>query len=288
MKHVLSLALIGSISLFYVYCDEEAPPLPTNNILLGKEHIDLVQNANQLPEESQDNGFVSAFTASFLMILASEIGDKTFFIAAIMSMTYSRIVVFSGAIGALAVMTVLSVFLGWITQIVPRIIVFWFSTALFFVFGVQGLWGGYKMSPNEGAEELEEAQAEVQKSELDLQATTVSGSLETGNLIGGSNMKKSMSYTTLIFMKAFSLTFLAEFGDRSQISTIALGAVKDASGVIIGGIAGHCICTGIAVIGSKFLAMKVSVRAMTIIGGITFIAFAIFNIASEFFWTYSN
>ena len=32
----------------------------------------------------QGNGFTPSFVASFLMILACEIGDKTFFIAAIM------------------------------------------------------------------------------------------------------------------------------------------------------------------------------------------------------------
>ena len=35
-------------------------------------------------------GFFHAFVASFSVIIVSEIGDKTFFIAAIMAMKYSR------------------------------------------------------------------------------------------------------------------------------------------------------------------------------------------------------
>lgn len=53
-------------------------------------------------------GFVHAFIASLSVIIVSELGDKTFFIAAIMAMRHSRITVFTGAISALALMTVLS------------------------------------------------------------------------------------------------------------------------------------------------------------------------------------
>ena len=38
----------------------------------------------------------------------SELGDKTFFIAAILAMRHSRLLVFGGAISALGLMTVLS------------------------------------------------------------------------------------------------------------------------------------------------------------------------------------
>lgn len=53
-------------------------------------------------------GFVHAFVASFSVIIVSELGDKTFFIAAIMAMRHMRLTVFGGAIAALALMTVLS------------------------------------------------------------------------------------------------------------------------------------------------------------------------------------
>lgn len=53
-------------------------------------------------------GFLHAFVASLSVILVSEIGDKTFFIAAIMAMRHPRLIVFGGAISALALMTVLS------------------------------------------------------------------------------------------------------------------------------------------------------------------------------------
>ena len=55
-----------------------------------------------------DRGFIHAFVASISVIIVSELGDKTFFIAAIMAMRHARTTVFFGAISALFLMTVLS------------------------------------------------------------------------------------------------------------------------------------------------------------------------------------
>lgn len=55
-------------------------------------------------------GFIHAFAASLSVIIVSELGDKTFFIAAIMAMRYNRVTVLAGAMLALGLMTCLS---GW-------------------------------------------------------------------------------------------------------------------------------------------------------------------------------
>lgn len=43
--------------------------------------------------------FVSATVNSLMMILVTEIGDKTFFIAAVLAMRHGRLVVYAGAMG---------------------------------------------------------------------------------------------------------------------------------------------------------------------------------------------
>ena len=53
-------------------------------------------------------GFMHAFIATLSVIVVSELGDKTFFISAIMAMRHSRIVVFAGAMAALSLMHVMS------------------------------------------------------------------------------------------------------------------------------------------------------------------------------------
>jgi putative Ca2+/H+ antiporter (TMEM165/GDT1 family) len=69
-------------------------------------------------------------------------------------------------------------------------------------------------------------------------------------------------------------------GDRSQIATIALAASKNPYGVIIGGLIGHALCTGMAVVGGRMLAAKISEKSVAIVGGSLFIFFAI----TSFIW----
>ena len=119
-----------------------------------------------------DYSFLHAFIASISVIIVSELGDKTFFIAAIMAMRHSRVIVFTGAISALGLMTVLSVFLGYATTIIPRKYTFYISTALFAIFGLKMLKEGYDMDPNEGQEELEEVSAELKKKEAEVKVAS--------------------------------------------------------------------------------------------------------------------
>lgn len=114
---------------------------------------------------NSDVGFVHAFVASFSVIIVSELGDKTFFIAAIMAMRHPRLTVFAGAIAALALMTVLSAVFGMAATIIPRVYTFYISTALFALFGLKMLKDGYYMSATEAAEELEEVQSDLRKRE---------------------------------------------------------------------------------------------------------------------------
>lgn len=71
------------------------------------------------------------------------------------------------------------------------------------------------------------------------------------------------------------MTFLAEWGDRSQLTTIILGAREDPFGVTCGGVLGHAMCTGLAVVGGRLIATKISVKTVTIIGGVVFLIFAL-------------
>lgn len=221
-------------------------------------------------------GFIHAFVASISVIIVSELGDKTFFIAAIMAMRYNRLTVLAGAMLALGFMTCLSVLFGFATTIIPRIYTYYVSTALFAIFGVRMLREGLRMSPDEGQEELEEVQAEIKKKDEELQRTKLANGapdIEAGSGTA-SPQGKWHGFISPIFLQALTLTFLAEWGDRSQLTTIILAAREDPFGVAVGGTLGHCLCTGLAVIGGRMIAQKISVRTVTIIGGIVFLAFA--------------
>ncbi|MBW4685787.1 MAG: TMEM165/GDT1 family protein [Komarekiella atlantica HA4396-MV6] len=198
---------------------------------------------------------LTAFTAGLLLITVSELGDKTFFIAVILAMHHSRRLVFIGVTAALAAMTILSVLLGQTAALLPKIYIHYAEIALFFVFGIKLLYEASKMSASTcDTEVVEEAKAAVEQADLQLP-------------------KRKTPLAILI--EAFVLTFMAEWGDRTQIATIALAAGNNPIGVTVGAILGHAICAAIAVIGGKMIAGRISERQLTFAGGCLFLIFGV-------------
>ncbi|KAL3824070.1 hypothetical protein ACJIZ3_020099 [Penstemon smallii] len=213
---------------------------------------------------------IQGFTKSLAMTVLSEIGDKTFFAAAILAMRYPRRLVLSGCLGALIVMTILSVVVGWAApNLIPRKWTHHITTVLFLGFGLWSLWDAF----NEGeAEDL----AEVEK-ELDANMKTSNG--EKNNKDADDLKKQSRPFLTQCFspilLKAFSITFFGEWGDKSQLATIGLAADENPLGVVLGGILGQALCTTAAVLGGKSLAKQISEKIVALSGGVLFIVFGI-------------
>lgn len=107
---------------------------------------------------SHEDSLLTSFTTSFLAILVCEIGDKTFFLGMIMAMKYNKLVVFTGAFLALAVMTVLSAIGGKVVfSFLPKIYTDIIVTLLFFYFGFKLIYEAYTADEEEGEnEELKE------------------------------------------------------------------------------------------------------------------------------------
>eukprot|EP01060_Flectonema_neradi_P003514 TRINITY_DN1225_c1_g1_i1.p1 TRINITY_DN1225_c1_g1~~TRINITY_DN1225_c1_g1_i1.p1 ORF type:complete len:288 (+),score=70.87 TRINITY_DN1225_c1_g1_i1:62-865(+) len=222
--------------------------------------------------EKYSGSWWEGFLSSWSMILVSEIGDKTFFIACLMAMRNDRTVVFCGAISALTAMTILSAALGYIVPtLLPPKYTQMAAVVLFTGFGLRLMNEARTMDEEEGEpEEMLEAQAELAKKEEDY-----SGDLENPADPVVSIQKKKEAFFGPVFAQAFGMTFLAEWGDRSQIATIALAAAKNPYGVTLGGIVGHSICTGSAVIIGKKVATTFSQRSITWFGGILFVFFGL-------------
>ncbi|XP_047044784.1 GDT1-like protein 4 [Lolium rigidum] len=209
-------------------------------------------------EKDAELGLFDAFFASLSMILVSEIGDETFIIAALMAMRHPKSIVLSGALSALVVMTVLSTGLG---RIVPNLIsrkhTNSAATVLYMFFGLRLLYIAWR-SDSTASQEIEEVQEK----------------LEAGQ--GKSTFRRIFSrFCTPIFLESFVLTFLAEWGDRSQIATIALATHKNAVGVAVGATLGHTICTSFAVVGGSMLASRISQGTVATIGGLLFLGFSV-------------
>ncbi|ODQ50601.1 UPF0016-domain-containing protein [Saitoella complicata NRRL Y-17804] len=251
-----------------------------------------------------------SFAFSLFMIIASEIGDKTFLIAALLAMKHPRMTVFAGAFASLLVMSVLSAVLGHaVPTLIPKKYTAILAAGLFLVFGVKMLFEGLAMEKgNAGVmEEMKEVEEELEASEAGHEMEMLEEGRAAGNGQGkfarttrsptesedeesGPSRRSAKSGVSVqgaidgvqnlaglvfspIFVQAFIMTFLGEWGDRSQIATIAMAAGQDYWWVILGTITGHGMCTTVAVIGGRMLASKISVRNVTLGGAILFILF---------------
>ena len=163
----------------------------------------------------------------------------------------------AGCAGALALMTAISVVIGQIFHAVPTSLTRglpiddYVAIASFLFFGIKSLVDAFAVE-NDGAgiaEEREEAEE----------------TLEDIDVTGG----------WPLVVEACTLTIAAEIGDRSQLATIALSAAANPFGVFLGGTAGHCVATGMAVLGGSFISKYLSERVIGIVGGVLFIFFAL-------------
>lgn len=195
---------------------------------------------------------LTAFFASLALIFISELGDKTFFIAVILATRHPRSIVLAGAAAALAAMTVLSVALGQVFSFLPPIYTHYAAIVLLVIFGLKALYDASQMTPASTQEVLEEAQEAVSAEEK----------------------KLKLANNGAIFLETFILTFLAEWGDRTQIATITLATANNPWGVILGAVLGHFICALIAVWGGSLIAGRISERTITFTGGALFMVFA--------------
>lgn len=216
----------------------------------------VATSTNELFAGFAETGFYQAFSLVFL----SEIGDKTFFIAGLLAMKTSRLISFIGSMGALAVMTVISVVIGQVFHAVPAGLANGIplddvaAVLAFAFFGIKTLKEALALDGGSSAmdEELAEAEEEVEANDA----------------------SKQTSIAARIF-SIFGLVFAAEFGDRSFLSTIALSAAQNPVSVAVGATAAHAVATGIAVVGGAVVAKYLSEKVIGIIGGTLFLVFAV-------------
>lgn len=285
------------------------------------------------------------------MILFSEVGDKTFLVAALMAMKHDRIVVFTAAFSALFTMTVLSAVLGHaVPVLIPKRVTNFLAAGLFLVFGGKLLREGMAMGSDEGVgAEMQEVEMELAEKEhlarengrrssragaggvlspdaLEMGMGGPGGASGGGNgrlprsqsrfstpnrsassslspprgrgswggsanggfassmkSLGGGLSNLASLLLSPAWVQTFVMTFLGEWGDRSQIATIAMAAGQDYWWVTLGAVIGHACCTGVAVLGGRALAGRVSMKVVTVGGAVSFLIFGVIYLFEAFY-----
>jgi len=216
----------------------------------------------------------AGFLSSFSIIFVSELGDKTFFIAALLAMRRGKMLVLTGTVAALSIMTIISVGIGMVFQKVPAAMTSgsipvgeYLGAALLAYFGVMNIMDALKATPSNVVTDGEDATGELADAEEMLE--------------NAESTKKSIS-TWGALVETFTLIFVAEWGDRSMLATIALSVAQNPYAVAVGAIAGHTAASIIAVVGGSMLSKHISERVVGLVGGVLFLVFAVATIFGVF------
>jgi putative Ca2+/H+ antiporter (TMEM165/GDT1 family) len=151
--------------------------------------------------------------------------------------------VFIGAFAALAVVTLISLGLGYgLRELLPAGLVPWLAAALFGGFGLKLLIDAQAMGANAAQDEADDAEAAVNAAEVGHPIATA----------------------WAVIWEAFALIFIAELGDRTQFATIFMATAPSFSfaGLLAGSLLGHGLVTWLAVGAGQWIGGRISERVL--------------------------
>ena len=194
------------------------------------------------------NGVLESFDvigSSFLTVIVSELGDKTFISTAVLAMKYSKSAVFIGNVTSMSFMMVIAAYIGYAVMVFidPHYVKI-LSILVFIHFATISFWEAYKNSK-------EEEEVDIDKPKKNWLAVL---------------------YETMI------LIFFAEWGDKSQIGIIALSATHPIMLVLIGAVSAILCCALIAIIFGKLFNGYVSDTFMGYLSGVVFLSFSLISL----------
>ena len=201
---------------------------------------------------------LAAFGSSLTAITLAELGDKTFFMALILSVRHRARWVFIGSFAALTAVTLISLALGYgLRELLPQSLVPWLAAVLFISFGIKLLIDAQGMAANAATEEKEEAEQAINTAES----------------------SKAFNTAWAVIWEAFVLVFIAELGDRTQFTTIFMATapaqVFSFGGLLAGTLLGHALVTWLAVGAGKWIGQLVNERLLYRLSGGLFLVFGL-------------
>jgi len=202
---------------------------------------DLIAEARQwldqtLPTVDWARGWTVS-AAAYALVAVAEFGDKSQLVCMTLAARHRHGPVFWGAVVAFSALNAIAVIFGAVAgQWIPEQVLAIAVAILFAVFGLKNL-----LAKEEDDDEIVE--------------------------------KKSGHG---IFLTTFLMIFLAEFGDKTQISVAGLGATEPPLPVWLGATAALATTTFVGIWAGKTLLSKVPQRTMNRVSGSLFLLFAAF------------
>lgn len=196
---------------------------------------------------------IQTIASSFATIFLAEIGDRTFFIIAVLAMTCSRSAIFFGNQLTMTIIAMIAAFIGAAAvYLIDPLYIKIASCVMFLVYGILSFYEAYSGEHEEPVNDKDEP------------------------LITERTWMKT-------FWKTAAMVFFAEWGDKSNTSIIALSALSDPILVAIGSILGFACIGLLAVILGKLIGKYISEKTIKIAAGVLYLAFAALTLIMIFY-----
>ena len=195
---------------------------------------------------------MAGFTTAFATVALAGIGDKSFLTALALAARHKARWVFIGSVSALTVGAGLWIGMGaWLNTLVSTETVKFVSGITFLAFGALALSQVYQCHSNP---------------EIDAKLTSEKLMCNAGD-----------QGAEIVIRDSFTTTFLAEFGDRTQLALLALAAGPNISApsIFSGAVAANILLAIAAVSSGKLLRNHLSYKKLSFCSGILFIALGV-------------
>lgn len=197
---------------------------------------------------------MAGFTTAFATVAIAGVGDKSFLTTLVLAARHKARWVFTGSVSALTIGAGLWITAGmWMKSIVSIDTIQIISGLVFLLFGVNA---------------LVEARRMESRFHINIEAENSSNTLQL--------TAPSMPANAVI-RNSFTTTFLAEFGDRTQLALLALAAGPNisAESIFSGAVAANILLAIMAVSSGKCLKNRLCHKRLSYISGALFIVLGI-------------
>ena len=198
---------------------------------------------------------MAGFTTAFATVAIAGVGDKSFLTTLLLAARHKARWVFTGSVSALTIGAGLWIAAGvWMKSIISIDTIQIISGVAFLLFGVNAF-------------------VEARRIESSLCAFTDEGKVKNTFQSGGLALPANT-----IIRNSFTTTFLAEFGDRTQLALLALAAGPNisAESIFSGAVAANILLAIMAVSSGKYLRNRLCQKRLSYISGALFIALGIY------------
>jgi putative Ca2+/H+ antiporter (TMEM165/GDT1 family) len=191
---------------------------------------------------------LATFATAFAVIFLAELPDKTMFASLAMGTRMRAPWVWLGTSSAFLVHVAVAVAAGSAFSLLPKQLVQVVAAALF-AFGAYTLLRG-------GDDDDDEAEA-------------------------AANRKVTGFWST--YLTAFTVVFISEWGDLTQITTANLAATRGPLPVALGALLALVSVSALALVAGRFIADRVPLRIVQRVGGLVMAALAVWSLSEAIF-----